>query len=362
MHRSVRPGTTMEVDFGESWAEVAGVPRKVKYLVAALQQRVFRQGVSARAARVAARRDRVGVHVFPRRPGDSRQHVVGGQAGAVRAGPLRPRRSRRSGAPIRSGRSSVRRRRAGRRAPSRRASSMCQPGVPAAAGGGELGGAQCAVTELEADLPPRPRRWAPGAGRVAAGAAASAGATRSSSRDLPHRRAGGRQVRACTGGPHHLFGADRPCLPASMGEAVSRPGGGRRRGSRSTPARSAGARRSSMRGTCCRCSSASTGPCPRRRRSWAGGWRPCGSRCAPRWPRTRASRSGMGPDVAGWRHTRPHERAVSVALERHSPRLETVRLILRQQQAGPPAACRPGCRRASGPGADRRARSDTGSV
>ena len=28
VHRSVRPGTTMEVDFGESWAEVAGVPRK----------------------------------------------------------------------------------------------------------------------------------------------------------------------------------------------------------------------------------------------------------------------------------------------------------------------------------------------
>ena len=35
------------------------------------------------------------------------------------------------------------------------------------------------------------------------------------------------------------------------------------------------------------------------------------------------------------------ERAVAVALERHSPRLETVRLILRQQQAGPPAACQP---------------------
>ena len=34
------------------------------------------------------------------------------------------------------------------------------------------------------------------------------------------------------------------------------------------------------------------------------------------------------------------EHAVAVALERHSPRLETVRLILRQQQAGPPAVCR----------------------
>ena len=31
----------------------------------------------------------------------------------------------------------------------------------------------------------------------------------------------------------------------------------------------------------------------------------------------------------------------TAALERHSPRLETVRLILRQQQAGPPPVCPP---------------------
>ena len=36
VHRSVRAGTTMEVDFGESWVDIAGVPRKVKYLVATL--------------------------------------------------------------------------------------------------------------------------------------------------------------------------------------------------------------------------------------------------------------------------------------------------------------------------------------
>ena len=35
------------------------------------------------------------------------------------------------------------------------------------------------------------------------------------------------------------------------------------------------------------------------------------------------------------------ERAVIAALERHSPRLETVRLILRQQHSGPPPVCRP---------------------
>ena len=36
VHRSVLPGTTMEVDFGESWVEIAGAPCKVKYLVATL--------------------------------------------------------------------------------------------------------------------------------------------------------------------------------------------------------------------------------------------------------------------------------------------------------------------------------------
>ena len=36
VHRSVAPGTTMEVDFGEAWVDIAGTPRKVKYLVATL--------------------------------------------------------------------------------------------------------------------------------------------------------------------------------------------------------------------------------------------------------------------------------------------------------------------------------------
>ena len=36
VHRSLRPGTTMEVDFGESWVDITGVPSKVKYLVATL--------------------------------------------------------------------------------------------------------------------------------------------------------------------------------------------------------------------------------------------------------------------------------------------------------------------------------------
>ena len=36
VHRSVAPGTTMEVDFGESWVDVGGAACKVKYLVATL--------------------------------------------------------------------------------------------------------------------------------------------------------------------------------------------------------------------------------------------------------------------------------------------------------------------------------------
>ncbi len=36
VHRSVAAGTTMEVDFGESWVDIAGAPCKVKYLVATL--------------------------------------------------------------------------------------------------------------------------------------------------------------------------------------------------------------------------------------------------------------------------------------------------------------------------------------
>ena len=36
VHRSPRPGVTLEVDVGASWAEVAGLPRKVTYVVATL--------------------------------------------------------------------------------------------------------------------------------------------------------------------------------------------------------------------------------------------------------------------------------------------------------------------------------------
>ena len=75
VHRSVLPGTTMEVDFGESWVDVAGVPCKVKYLVATLP---FSNAYFAKAypARPLRRRD-------PRRAG-LRAVRQGGRRPAVR--------------------------------------------------------------------------------------------------------------------------------------------------------------------------------------------------------------------------------------------------------------------------------------
>ena len=58
--------------------------------------------------------------------------------------------------------------------------------------------------------------------------------------------------------------------------------------------RSARARRSSIRFTCCRCWSASIGPWPRRPLSSTGGWPRCSSGRGRSWPSTRASRIGRG--------------------------------------------------------------------
>ena len=76
-----------------------------------------------------------------------------------------------------------------------------------------------------------------------------------------------------------------------------------------------------------------------------------GWRLAPVWQQVRAelAKHTRKPDQEWVRmlrlmETHPAaavERAVATALERQSPRLETVRLILRQQQAGPPPVCLP---------------------
>ena len=75
VHRSALPGATMEVDFGETWVDLAGAPCKVKYLVATLpySNAYFAvQGVPDRAARVAARRYRVRLPLFRGRNGSRR--------------------------------------------------------------------------------------------------------------------------------------------------------------------------------------------------------------------------------------------------------------------------------------------------
>ncbi len=74
-------------------------------------------------------------------------------------------------------------------------------------------------------------------------------------------------------------------------------------------------------------------------------------RLAPVWQQARAelAKHTRKPDQEWVRmlrlmETHPAaavERAVRAALERHSPRLATVRLILRQQEAGPPPVCPP---------------------
>ena len=91
VHRSPRPGVTLEVDFGESWAEVAGVLRKVKYVVATLPYSnvYFAKAYPGGATRVVVGWDPGGVCLYGRRdgPGGAGQHDDRGQAGADRPGP-----------------------------------------------------------------------------------------------------------------------------------------------------------------------------------------------------------------------------------------------------------------------------------
>ena len=69
VHRSVLPGTTMEVDFGESWVDIAGVPCKVKYLVATLP---FSNAYFAKAYPVERLRDQRRASLPDARPGRRR--------------------------------------------------------------------------------------------------------------------------------------------------------------------------------------------------------------------------------------------------------------------------------------------------
>ena len=119
VHRSVLPGTTMEVDFGESWVDIAGVPCRVKYLVATLP---FSNAYFAKGGTRSSGSSRCST-------ASSRRSATSGASWTAscsttprwrsrtcwRAGTgCRPRRSMRSGAGIRSGPSSARRPRAGK--------------------------------------------------------------------------------------------------------------------------------------------------------------------------------------------------------------------------------------------------------
>ena len=129
VHRSVRPGTTMEVDFGESWAEVAGVPRKVKYLVATLPYSNVYFAKAYPLERLESLLDGI-ESAFTYFGGVVDRVVLDNTSLAVKAVLAgRDRLETEAFAAFRGaypfGPSSVRRRRAGRRARSRRASSMC---------------------------------------------------------------------------------------------------------------------------------------------------------------------------------------------------------------------------------------------
>ena len=307
VHRSVAPGTTMEVDFGESWVDIAGAPCKVKYLVATLpfSNAYFRQGVPGRAARVAARRHRVGVRLLWRRGGarGPRQHLAGGQGHPGRSGPGADRGVRGvPGARIRSGPSSARRPRAGRRGSVENGVKYVRNLVFRPRLAVESWAALNAAirTELEADLPTR---------HLDDGCSAQEALTleRQHLRAMPaHLPATCRLVarvadksRARPGGQGHLFGADPPRLAAGVGEAVSRPGGDcrRRRSSRRAPPGVLPGRegpRPVPRAAAARAQAPGRGP---RRRRWSiGAWRRCGSRCGTSWRNTPASpiRSGSG--------------------------------------------------------------------
>ena len=316
----------------------------------AVLQRVLRQGVSGRAARVAARRHRVGVPLLrgPRGPPRARQHLAGGQGRVGGPGPGADRGVR--GVP---GRVSVPGGvlRAGQGLGEGFCGGRCEirpePGVPAAAGSRELDGPQRGghhgAGGRPADAPAR--RRAPGRGSVGAGAAAPAGDARAPSRHVPRRRAGGRQVRARPRGPGDVLGADPPRLPAGVGEAVSRPGGdrGRRRGGRrASPGVRPGREgpRCASRPAVARAQAPGRGRGDGASRLAAGPGVAAGAGGAGQ--AHAQARSGMGPDAAADGDPPGRgRRARGGGRPRTPPRLETVRLILRQQEAGPPLVCPP---------------------
>ena len=353
VHRSVRPGTTMEVDFGESWAEVAGMPRKVKYLVATLPysnvyfakayplerleslldgiesaftyfggvvDRVVLDNTSLAVKAVLAGRDRLETEAFAAFRGaypfraEFCAPAKGWEKGSVETGVkyvrnlvFRPRAATESWAALNA----------------------------------------LLITELEADLPTRhlddgrsvQAAWMlerkhlrampvhlPATCRVVARVADKFGHVRvdHETYSVPIRHA----YRPVWVKLYH----DRVAVAVGA-EVVAQHPRAFRRGAKVLDARHV------------------LPLLERKHRAVPEATALRGWRLAPVWQQVRAALAThtRKPDQEWVRmlrlmETHPAaavEHAVAVALERHSPRLETVRLILRQQQAGPPAVYRP---------------------
>ena len=353
VHRSVQPGTTMEVDFGESWVDVAGAPCRVKYLVAALP---FSNAYFAKAypvERIESLLDGI-ESAFRYFGGVVNRVVLDNTSLAVKqvlAGRERVRTEAfeafRGGYPFRA--------------------EFCAPGKGWEKGSVE-GGVKYVrnlvfrprlaveswsalnaviVTELEADLPLRHlddgrpvtealaeerRRLRalpvplPATCRVVARVADKFGHVRVDhvTYSVPIRHAY-RPVWV------KLF-HDRVVIAAGAEEIAQH-------------------RRVFVRGAKVLDALHVLPLLERKHRAAAEATALQSWRLAPVWGRVRAelARHTRKPDQEWVRmlrllETHPAaavERAVTAALERHSPRLETVRLILRQQQAGPPPVCPP---------------------
>ena len=353
VHRSVRAGTTMEVDFGESWADIAGVPCKVKYLVATLPasnvyfakayplerleslldgiesaftyfggvvERVVLDNTSLAVKQVLAGRDRVETEAFAAFRG----------AYPFRAEFCAPAKGWEKGS-VETGVKYV-----------RNLVFRPRPNVESWAALNAL-----IVTELEADLSTR---------RLDDGRTAEEAWTleRQHLRAMPvHRPATCRVVARVADKFGHvrvdhitysvpIRHAYRPVwvklyhdrVAIAVGaEVVAQHARAFCRGSKVLDARHV------------------LELLERKHRAVPEATALRGWQLAPVWQQVRAELAThtRKPDQEWVRmlrlmETHPAaavERAVTLALERHSPRLETVRLILRQQQAGPPPVCRP---------------------
>ena len=298
VHRSVLPGTTMEVDFGESWVDIAGVPCKVKYLVATLP---FSNAYFAKAYPVERLESLLdGIEsAFRYFGGLVDRLVLDNTSLAVKdvlAGRDRVQTEAfeafRGGYPFRA--------------------EFCAP-----AKGWEKGSVEGGVKYVR-NLVFRPRL------AVESWTALNAAIITELEADLPTRQLDdGRPVEEALAQERQHLRAMPVHLPATC-RVVARVAD---KFGHVLPL------------------------LERKHRAVAEATALHDWRLAPVWQRARAelAKHTRKPDQEWVRmlrlmETHPAaavERAVAAALERHSPRLETVRLILRQQEAGPPLVCPP---------------------